>query len=538
MDLTGANLIGTRESREGTSGFRGLDPRRGEPLDPEFREATPFEVDAAGRAAEGAFGEYALVSPAGRAAFLRKVAEGIAGLGDALLDRTESETALPRPRLESERARTANQARLFADLVEEGSWVDARIDPARPDRQPLPRPDLRRMLVPLGPVAVFGASNFPLAFSVAGGDTVSALAAGCPVVVKAHPAHPGTSEMVARAILAAASATGMPDGVFSIVHGPSPAVGQGLVTHPAIQAVGFTGSFRGGKSLYDVAAARPQPIPVFAEMGSANPVFVLPDALATRGEAIAGALATSVTLGSGQFCTSPGLAFVLRSEASDAFVERLGSLLAAAPAGTMVHPGIKSAYDTELEAVLALPGVRLAARSTASGPRADTEARPALLVADDAAWGAQPRLGEEIYGPVTLAVRCATSDALLAAARSLHGHLTATVHATERDLAEHGGLLRILARRVGRVILNGVPTGVEVAPAMHHGGPWPATTDPRATSVGTAAIFRFARPVCFQDFPDPALPEELRDENPRGIWRLVDGRPTRDPVRRARTAPA
>jgi NADP-dependent aldehyde dehydrogenase len=513
--ITGANFIGGRESREGGVAFRAQDPKTGGALDPEFAEATPAEIDAAARAAGEAFDACASVPPARRAAFLRAIAEQLEGLGDVLLEQAEAETALPRPRLTGERGRTANQARLFADLVEEGSWVDARIDRALPDRQPLPRPDLRRMLVPLGPVAVFGASNFPLAFSVVGGDTVSALAAGCPVVVKAHPAHPGTSELAARAVLAAAEDAEMPDGIFSLLHGPSPAVGQALVTRRAIQAVGFTGSFRGGKALFDAAARREQPIPVFAEMGSANPVFVLPDALATKGEDIAKALAASVTLGCGQFCTSPGLTFVLGSVDSEAFVDSLGRLLAEAPAGTMVHPGIKASYDADLAAVTALPGVSLAARSTGHGPHEATEAQPALLVVDKGAWAAQSRLGEEIYGPATVAVRCASKGDLLDAARALHGHLTATVHGTERDLSEHGELLSLLTHKAGRVILGGVPTGVEVAPAMHHGGPWPATTDPRSTSVGTAAILRFARPVCFQNLPNLALPEELQDANPR-----------------------
>jgi len=485
-------------------------------------------VDAAARAAEAAFEAFAALPPAPRAAFLRSIADRLASRDNGLVERAGAETALPRPRLESERARTANQARLFADLLDEGSWVDARIDRAQPDRQPSPRPDLRRMLVPLGSVAVFGASNFPLAFSVAGGDTVSALAAGCPVVVKAHPAHPGTSELAARAILQAARETGMPDGVFSMIHGPSPAVGFRLVTHPAIRTVAFTGSFRGGKALFDAAARRDDPIPVFAEMGSANPVFVLPDALATRGEEIAKALAASVTLGAGQFCTNPGLLLVAPSDAAAAFVARLGALLAEAPAGTMVHAGIKAAYDAQLAAVAAIPEVALAARSPARGPNAATEAQPALLVTDGPAFAAQKRLGEEIYGPVTVAVRCSSRQDVLAAARRLEGHLTATVHATGRDLASFPDLLPILARKAGRVVVNGVPTGVEVAHAMHHGGPWPATTDPRATSVGTAAILRFARPVCFQDVPEGALPEELRDANPRGIFRLVDGRLTKD----------
>ncbi len=526
--LTGANLIGLRESREGAVGFRGQDPITGAALDPEFAEATPEEAEAAARAAEDAFEAYAAIPAPGRAAFLRAIAARIEDLGDTLLERAEAETALPRPRLTGERARTANQARLFADVVDEGSWVDARIDRALPDRQPLPRPDVRRLLVPLGPVAVFGASNFPLAFSVAGGDTVSALAAGCPVVAKAHPAHPGTSELAARAILDAARETEMPDGVFSLVHGPSPAVGQALVTSAAIQAVGFTGSFRGGKALFDAAARRARPIPVFAEMGSANPVFVLPGALAARGTAIAEALAASVTLGCGQFCTSPGLVFLPPGARSEAFLEDLSARLGVAPAGTMVHAGIKAAYDADLKEVAALPGVTVAARGTARGPHADTEAQAALLVIDRSAWASQPRLGEEVYGPATLAVRCESPDALIEAARALGGHLTATVHATEDELAANPELLGVLRGKAGRLLVGGVPTGVEVSPAMHHGGPWPATSDARATSVGTAAILRFARPVCFQNVPDSALPEELRNANPRGLWRLVDGRPTRE----------
>jgi NADP-dependent aldehyde dehydrogenase len=526
--LTGASFIGARESREGGGVFRGQDPTTGADLDPEFAETTGAEVDAAARLAARAAPGYAAVPAPGRAAFLRAVADRIEALGDTVLERAEAETALPRPRLAGERARTANQSRLFADLVEEGSWVDARIDRALPDRQPLPRPDLRRMLAPLGPVAVFGASNFPLAFSVAGGDTVSALAAGCPVVVKAHPAHPGTSELAGRAVLAAAAETGMPEGVFSMVQGPSPAVGQALVAHPAIQAVGFTGSFRGGRALFDAATRRDQPIPVFAEMGSANPVFILPGALAERGEEIAKALAASITLGCGQFCTSPGLLVTNGSPEADTFLASLGSLLTEAPVGTMVHPGIKSAYDAELDAVAALPGVTVAARAEGKGAHAATEARAALLTVDRAAWSEQPRLQEELYGPATLAVTCESPAELLEAAASLGGHLTATVHATERDLEENPELLPLLARKAGRVLVGGVPTGVEVSPAMHHGGPWPATTDPRATSVGTAAILRFARPVCYQNVPQSALPEELRDANPRGIWRLVDGQLTRE----------
>jgi NADP-dependent aldehyde dehydrogenase len=387
------------------------------------------------------------------------------------------------------------------------------------------------MRVALGPVVVFGASNFPLAFSVAGGDTVSALAAGCPVVVKAHPAHPGASELVGGAIVRAAQQTNMPEGVFSMVHGATPAVGQALVAHPLVKAVAFTGSLRGGRALFDAAARRPEPIPVHAEMGSSNPVFVLPDALAKIGEAIAKWLGASVSMGAGQFCSNPGLTLLLRSTA-DAFLQKTAELLEAAPAATMVHAGIKTAYEADLAEAAGLAGVELRARASGSGPCPDTEARAALLLTDAAAFARHPRLSSEIYGPAPLAVVCEGKAQLLEVAASLQGHLTATVFATDQDLAEFPDLLAVLQRKVGRIVFNGFPTGVEVSPAMHHGGPYPAATDARATSVGTAAIERFVRPVCFQDVPASALPPELQDENPRGIWRLLDGALTREALAR------
>lgn len=527
MRLTGANLIGGRESGEGRATIRAHDPVVGRDLDPPFFEATTAEVDAAANLARDAAEAFAALGPGRRAGFLRAAGEELLSLGDDLLDRAAEETGLPHPRLEGERARTVGQLRLFADLVAEGSWVDARIDRALPERRPLPRPALRRMLVPIGPVAVFGASNFPLAFSVAGGDTASALAAGCPVVVKAHPAHPGTSELAGRCLLAAADATGMPDGVFSLLHGASPETGLALVRHPAIRAVGFTGSFRAGRALLDAAARRDEPIPVFAEMGSANPVFLLEGALATRGTEVAKGLAASVTLGAGQFCTNPGLVFLVRSAAAETFLGELGALLSAAPAGTMCAEGIAASYRRELESASRLPGVTLAALSAARGSNAATEARPALLTASGDAWLATPRLAEEIYGPVTLVVLFDSRDDLVAAARALPGHLVATVHGTPEELDGAVDFLALLRDRAGRIVVDGFPTGVEVSPAMQHGGPWPAASDPRSTSVGTAAILRFARPVCFQNVPDRLLPEELKDANPRGIWRLVDGHPTR-----------
>jgi NADP-dependent aldehyde dehydrogenase len=527
MALTGENLIAGGRSAAGPAGLHGLDPTSGERLEPGFHEATEGEISLALEGAEAAAAETAAVEAEQRADFLEAIAAEIEALGDELIERTAAETGLPAGRLAGERGRTTGQLRLFAEVVREGSWVEARIDRADPERKPLPKPDVRRMLVPLGPVVVFGASNFPLAFSVAGGDTAAALAAGCPVVVKAHPAHPGASELVGAAIERAAASSGLPPGVFSMVQGAAHAVGTALVTHPATRAVAFTGSLAGGRALFDLAARRPVPIPVYAEMGSANPVFLLPGALAARGEEIAAGLTASVQQGAGQFCTNPGLTVLPAGAHADRLLERAAALLGGSPAGTMVHPGIAASYRRALEEVTELPGVEVLARSEATGPWADTDARPALLETGVGEWLANPRLGEEIYGPTTLAVVCGDGDEMLAVARGLTGHLTATVHGTEDDLAEHGELLAVLATKVGRLILNGYPTGVEVCHAMQHGGPYPATTDSRSTSVGTAAIHRFARPVCWQDFPGAALPAELRDGNPRGIWRLVNGKPSR-----------
>jgi NADP-dependent aldehyde dehydrogenase len=516
----------------GRAAFQGRNPATGEALEGDYYEASTAEIDAAARSAERAFEPYASLPAERRAEFLRAIAQQTLGLGESLLARAEAETALPAGRLENERARTISQILLFAELIEEGSWVGARIDRAIPDRKPQPRPDLRRMRIPVGPVAVFGASNFPLAFSVAGGDTVSALAAGCPVVVKAHPAHPGTSELSASAIRRAARETGMPEGVFAMLHGTSPEVGITLVTHPAIRAAAFTGSLRAGRTLYDAASLRPEPIPVFAEMGSSNPVFLLPGALQERGEAIARGFAASVTLGSGQFCTNPGLVVLVDSPspAATAFLQSAGTLLAGTAAGTMVHAGIKTAYDQSVAEVTRVPGVRVAARSQTPGAHPATEAHAALFLTNAQTYLEKPELSAEIFGPASIAVSCASRPEMVRLARSLHGHLTATIHGTEKDLADFSELVGVLRRKAGRLIFNGFPTGVEVCHAMHHGGPYPATTDARETSVGSAAIDRFARPVCYQDFPQSALPEELRNENPRGIWRLVDGAFSRDPL--------
>jgi NADP-dependent aldehyde dehydrogenase len=529
MELHGKNLIGARRSAEGTPALWSLNPATGERLEPGFHEATDREIDAACELASAAAPALAALPARRRGDFLDAAAQAILEVGELLLERTAAETALARARLEAERARTVAQLRLFAEVAREGSWVEARIDRADPGRRP-PRPDLRRMLVPLGPVAVFGASNFPLAFSVAGGDTASALAAGCPVVVKAHPAHPGTSELVAGALLAAAAESGMPDGGVSLVHGAATRVGERLVAHPAIRAVAFTGSHRGGRALFDLAARRRAPIPVYAEMGSANPVFLLPGALAERGEAIAEGLVESVLRGAGQFCTNPGLTVLPAGPLAEDLLGRVGTLIERSAVGTVVHPGIAAGYAAALDEVTTIPGVTPMARASSPAQWTETAAPGALLRASAPTWIAHPRLGAEIYGPATLAVVCGDREELLAVARGLDGHLTATVHGTPEELIEYGDLLSILREKVGRLIWNGYPTGVEVCHAMQHGGPYPATTDARSTSVGTAAIARFARPVCWQDFPDAALPLELQNANPRSIWRLVDGEPSRAPV--------
>ncbi len=528
MELHGKNLIGNRLSAAGRPAILAYDPREGRELAPSFYEATAAEVDAAARLAQAAFDEYRQRSHAEVADFLERIAEEIIGLGDALLDRIAAESGLPRERLTGERGRTVGQIRMFAALVREGSWVDARIDRADPARKPLPKPDVRRMLMPIGPVAVFGASNFPLAFSVAGGDTISALAAGNPVVCKAHPAHPGTSEMVARAVLAAARSCSMPEGVFSLIHGATPEVSLALVRHPSIRAVGFTGSLQAGRALFDAGAGRPEPIPVYAEMGSVNPVFVLPGALEERSAAIAEGLKLSVTMGVGQFCTCPGLIVGVAGAQLESMAGRLRELFAAAPAGTMLYPRILGAYEKGVASLTDVGGIRM----TESGASADivkTEAKPALFEADARAFFDHAELGEEVFGPSTVLVACGSNEEMERVASRLEGSLTATVLGTAADLATHRSLVSILETKAGRLIFNGYPTGVEVCAAMNHGGPYPASTDSKFTSVGTAAILRFARPVCYQNFPQEALPAELRDGNPNGIWRTVDSLWTREP---------
>ncbi len=529
MTLQGKSLIAGKTGATGGAVFRAINPATSEQLAPDFYEATTAEADAAVQAAAVAFEDYRAQAPEVRAKLLETIATEIEALGDALLQRAHAETGLPLVRLQGERARTCGQLRLFAQVVREGSWVDARIDTALPDRQPLPRPDLRRMLIPLGPVVVFGASNFPLAFSVAGGDTASAFAAGCPVIVKAHGAHPGTSELVGGAIGRAVAACGLQAGLFSLVNGGA-AAGVALVKHPAVTAVGFTGSHAAGRALFDAAATRPHPIPVFAEMSSINPVFLLPGALRERGAAIATGLVGSVTLGVGQFCTKPGLVFVQRGAETDAFLQALAAAVQAAPCATMLTPGIKAAFVKNHDKVTASAGVTRLAAASAAPDAKQTQGQPSIALTTAADFLQNPALATETFGPFTLVVVGETADELTACARALEGQLTATIHGTAGDLAGAGPLVALLEQKAGRVLVNGFPTGVEVSPAMNHGGPSPATSDPRYTSVGTAALLRFARPVCYQNFPESLLPEALRSANPLGVMRLVNGVLTREKV--------
>jgi len=521
MELTGHHFLGSSRSAEGQQTFQGFNPATGEALPTHFYEATPAEVGQAVEKAAAAFAVFRKKSGVEKAAFLEKIGEEIVALGDELLQTASLETALPLPRLTGERGRTVGQLKLFADLLREGSWVDARLDTAQPDRQPAAKPDLRQMQRALGPVGVFGASNFPLAFSVAGGDTASAIAAGCPVVFKAHPAHPATCELVAGAIVRAVKACGLPDGTFSLVQGAGTEVGMALVQHPLVKAVGFTGSYRGGKALFDAAVRRPEPIPVYAEMGSTNPVFILPGALRERGAALAVGLAGSITLGVGQFCTNPGVFVVPTLSETTDFVKTVGEKLSATAPGVMLTSGIRQAYASGIGKLGLVVGTERLTLAELTGETGTVT--PQLLRTTAAAALANPELTEEVFGPSSVAIVADDKAQTLEFARNLHGHLTATLHGTSEDLTDYAELIEILETKVGRLVINGFPTGVEVASAMVHGGPFPATTDSRSTSVGTAAIFRFTRPVCYQDFPETLLPEELKSDNPLGIWRRVDG---------------
>jgi 2,5-dioxopentanoate dehydrogenase len=528
MNISGKSLIGFQDVAGSSETFRAWNPATGEQLEPDFYSATAAEVDRAAHLAADAFTAYGRTKRAERAAFLRRIAARIEALTEALVERAHVETALPKPRLQSETGRTCNQLRLFAGVVEEGSWVGARIDRADSQRKPLPKPDVRSMLYPLGPVAVFGASNFPLAFSVAGGDTAAALAAGNPVIVKAHPAHPGTSELVGTAIRESVREQGLPEGTFSLLFDSGNDVGRALVQHPLIKAGGFTGSIAGGRALMNLAASRPEPMPFFAEMGSTNPVFLLPGALAVRGKEVAAQLHGSFTLGGGQFCTKPGMVFLPESDVSANFVSEFREKVSSSAKFTLLTSGIRNSYQREVGNRRERRDIRLVAEGERVGSEPAFLAAVAVFQTDVATLLAKPDLESEVFGPATLLISFSGKEQVLQAARNLSGHLTATIHGTDEDLREYSELVEILNNKVGRIIFNGYPTGVEVCHAMVHGGPYPASSDSRSTSVGTLAIFRFARPVCYQDFPPASLPDELKNENPLGIWRMVDGQITRE----------
>lgn len=527
MKLEGKSILAGKTGLTGGATFRAINPANNENLEPEFHEALPDEVDRALHEAAEAFAEFRQRPYEDRARLLDGIATEIEALGDELLDRAHLETGLPLARLQGERARTCGQLRMFAGVVREGSWLDVRIDTALPDRQPLPRPDLRRMLTPLGPVVVFGSSNFPLAFSVAGGDTASALAAGCPVAVKAHRAHPGTAELVGQAIRQAVENCGLPAGLFSLVHGGGATTGVGMVKHSDVAAVGFTGSQLAGRALCDAAASRSNPIPVFAEMSSLNPFVILPGALAGKTEGLVQGLLGSFTLGVGQFCTKPGLVFLLESPETDRFLESFAEAVGQAPCAPMLTPSIHEAFEQNRATVLNVAGVESGGSSSVGETANANEGVPSIAVTSAENFLRHPELATEAFGPFTLIVKGKQLGELIECVCSLEGQLTGTLHGTEQDFEQADSLVSALEQKVGRLIINGYPTGVEVSPAMNHGGPSPATSDPRYTSVGTAAILRFSRPVCYQGFPAAMLPEALQNDNPLGIMRQVNNELTR-----------
>ena len=519
MSIQGKMIIGRAAEMGRAGSMKAVDPARNADIEPAFGLADDEQLQRACVLAAQAFDPYRETGLEQRAVFLETIAQRIADIGPALIERAMLESGLPQARLEGERGRTVNQLRLFAKVVRDGRWLTATLDAALPDRTP-PRADLRLRKIALGPVAVFGASNFPLAFSVAGGDTASALAAGCPVVVKAHSAHLGTSELVAKAVAQAAADCSLPEGVFSMVIGSGQTTGQHLVSHPAIKAVGFTGSRQGGLALMRTAAAREEPIPVYAEMSSINPVFLLPDALHMPGK-LAQSFVDSLTLGAGQFCTNPGLLVAIDGPQLQRFAVNAADALAAKAVATMLTPGIHRAYVAGVDKLAALPGVRLLAQGQISD--APCGARAALYECDAQAFLATPELESEIFGPCSLLVRCRSEAELLQVAEHVEGQLTATVHATAADRALAARLLPTLERKAGRILFNGFPTGVEVSHAMVHGGPFPSTSDSRSTSVGASAIDRFLRPVCYQDVPTDLLPAALSDDNPLALPRVING---------------
>lgn len=513
--ITGKNIIGFDVSAAGNTQLHSVNATTQDILKEVFIAATAEEVDQAVQLASEAHKTYAKTTPESRASFLEAIADEIEALGDELLERASLESGLPVGRFQGERGRTCGQLRLFAQVVREGSWVEATIDTADPDRSPLPKPDVRKMLVATGPILIFTASNFPLAFSTAGGDTASALAAGCPVIIKAHEAHLGTNEMVAQCIRKAAEKTNMPAGVFSSLNGDGFKTGEQLINHPDIKGVAFTGSGRGGMALYKMAQNRESPIPVFAEMGSINPVILFPEKLKKEAANVAAAYAGSITLGVGQFCTNPGLLIGVASPELQDFKTALSTKLDETNAATMLTSGIEQNFERGKRQAIEQQGVSTLTQDLGQAT---------LAVVSSDTFLSNPALHQEIFGPMSILVECPNETALLEVIKSLEGQLTGTLIADEADIELAQEVSEELQERVGRILWNGAPTGVEVGHAMHHGGPFPATTDSRFTSVGTAAIKRFARPLCYQNFPDNLLPDALKNDNVLNILRKIDGR--------------
>lgn len=512
------------KNKEKVAVLQSINPVKKQSLSGDFSIATTAEIDEAANAAHEAWKNYKNISGKDKAVFLTTIASEIEALGDTLVYRAMEESGLPEGRIKGERGRTCNQLRLFASLVEEGSWVNAVIDEAMPDRHPMPRVDIRKISLALGPVAIFTASNFPLAFSTAGGDTASALAAGCPVIVKAHPSHLGTNALVAQAILTAVEKCNLPKGVFASLNGGIE-TGQQLVQHSLVKAVGFTGSYTGGKALFDLANSRPQPIPVYAEMGSNNPIFILNEKLANEYATLATTIANSVNLGAGQFCTNPGILVLQKSKVISLFLEKLKTAFSVLQSATMLNEGIYRAYNNGKKHCVNAVGVSLLFESENVNDQWNGEPAVATVSASD--FLENKNLQEEIFGPFTLVVVCEDEHEVRDIADKLQGQLTATVMATSEELEKSADLVDILTQKAGRVIFNGVPTGVEVCHAMHHGGPFPSTSNGRYTSVGTEAIQRFVRPVSFQSMPDALLPDALKHGNPLNIWRTVNGEKTK-----------
>ena len=522
MHLTGEQLIGYQAIRGKGRELLAINPNDQQALShPVFTCATTDLVEQACELAAQAFDPFRATDPETRAQFLEAIADGIIELGPILTERAHLETGLPMARLEGERGRTVGQLRLFATVLRQGRWQTATFDSALPERQPMPRPDLRLCKIPLGPVAVFGASNFPLAFSVAGGDTASALAAGCPVIVKAHRAHLGTSELIGRVIQQTSKRLELPEGTFSLVIGDGNDVGQQLVSHPAIKAVGFTGSRAGGLALMRAAAARPEPIPVYAEMSSINPVFLLPGALEARASDIATSFVDALVMGAGQFCTNPGIVLAVEGPDLDAFLAQASTHLSQKSAQTMLTPGIHSAYQQGIRKISDDAAVDVVASGQVHSGM--TQAQGHLYQTLYASVAPNPGLLEEVFGPAAIVIRCQNVEEMLAFAQSIEGQLTATIHLETQDLTVAQGLVQAMEKKAGRILINGFPTGVEVCDAMVHGGTFPATSDSRTTSVGSTAIERFLRPVCYQNFPDALLPNALKHNNPLNVWRQIDG---------------